>query len=196
MARLSRPFLALTSLLCLALAGRGLAACAGDDDDVLGAGSDDGGGTTADAERSDGSTEEEGDAGRTPDAAKKPDSPFTEECPGKPKATHPGETCIGFGSKGSSCNDACGRPYGYVCVDGGPPGFPSCVRASASSLGETYCCTTNECVAQPDRDSVCNGASGKPHSYACPPHDDGGTASKPGCEQKSDELGVPLFCCP
>ncbi len=194
MARLSRSALALSSLALLGLAGRGLAACAGDDDDVVGIATDDGG--PAEESRPDGSSREEGGAGSAPDAAKKPDSPFTEECPGKPKATQPGETCIGFGSKGSSCNDACGRPYGYVCVDGGPPGFASCVRASSSSLGETYCCTTNECVAQPDRDGVCSGALGKPHSYACPPHDDGGTASRPGCEQKSDELGVPLFCCP
>src|SRR4051794_34339243 len=41
-----------------------------------------------------------------------------------------GETCIGFG-KGSPCDPLCGLgAYGYVCFNGGPPGFAGCIQAS------------------------------------------------------------------
>jgi hypothetical protein len=113
-------------------------------------------------------------------------------------AAKSGETCTGFG-KGSPCGDA-GLPlYGYICVNGGPPGFVGCVQASASAFGETYCCPSNDCVAEPDQDPQCTGVSGKPHLYQCPPDgtDGGSVAPTAGCAAKSLP-GSPYayYCCP
>ena len=109
-----------------------------------------------------------------------------------------GETCIGFGS-GTPCNDACGL-YGYRCFGGHPPGLTGCLQVNASALlGETYCCATNACVAEPDQDAMCAGFPGKPHRFQCPPTADGGTVAAPlGCVAAGSG-GTALeqfYCCP
>lgn len=112
----------------------------------------------------------------------------------KPKT---GETCIGFGKK-DPCNAACGE-YGYVCFGGGPPNIDGCLQVTSSTLGETYCCAKNTCVAEPDQDSKCAGVSGKPHRFQCPPDGTGSNvAPPPSCVEK-DSGGTELekfFCCP
>ncbi len=139
------------------------------------------------------------DAGTAKDAGKKDASPTSDAGCGRPVVTTPGETCIGFGPKDDPCDPACGQPYGYVCFEGAPPGFASCSLARETSLGQTYCCTKNDCVAQPDLDSMCNGVSGKPHRYQCPPDGDGGHATAPaGCVEKGSG-STPIerfYCCP
>jgi hypothetical protein len=110
-----------------------------------------------------------------------------------------GETCVGFGD-GTGCDTACGLPkYGYVCFNGGPPGFAGCVQASSTgSFGDTYCCPDDKCVAQPDQDPQCAG-SGKPHRYQCPPNGMGGNVAPPtGCADGGSG-GTALerfYCCP
>lgn len=108
-----------------------------------------------------------------------------------------GETCVGFGKK-DPCNVACGE-YGYVCFNGGPPGFTGCYQMSASAFGETYCCAQNKCVAEPDQDGMCAAVAGKPHRYQCPPDGTGSNvAPPPGC-QETGSGGTELekfFCCP
>jgi|GEM_PF-1874605 len=111
-----------------------------------------------------------------------------------------GETCIGFGKK-SPCDPACGLPeYGYVCFNGGPPGFAGCLQTQASAFGETYCCPSNACVPQPDQDGMCAAVAGKPHRYQCPPKGpDAGNVDPPaGCvESGSGASEVEKFyCCP
>jgi hypothetical protein len=120
-------------------------------------------------------------------------------CPPTQTMPSTGETCTGFGA-GDPCDPACGLPaYGYVCFNGGPPGFTGCVRARASTLGDTYCCPNDDCVAEPDQDSQCAGESGKPHLYQCPPNGtDGGSVAPPnGCASKAVG-GSPYAyaCCP
>ncbi len=110
-----------------------------------------------------------------------------------------GETCIGFG-KGTPCDPACGLgEYGYVCINGGPPGFTGCIQASSTgSFGDTYCCPKNECVPQPDQDSKCSGA-GKPHRYQCPPDGTGKpVAPPPGCGDAGGGGSAveTFYCCP
>lgn len=144
----------------------------------------DGAGPTTDGAITDGGTDS---LTVLPDAAA-----FDAACP-KPKvAPATGETCIGFG-KGMPCDPACGLPqYGYVCFNGGPPGFAGCVQASASSLGETYCCPDDKCVPQPDQDTKCS--SGTPHRYQCPPN----VMPPAGCgDGGSGGSNVERFyCCP
>jgi len=142
-------------------------------------------GATADA-KSDGASGDAGDKDACPTPVTKP-------------AT--GETCVGFGKK-TPCGSAgaCGYPdYGYVCFNGGPPGFAGCVQASTSAFGETYCCPDNKCVAEPDQDAMCAGVAGKPHRYQCPPDGLGGNVAAPaGCVANgtgASELEK-FFCCP
>ncbi len=121
-------------------------------------------------------------------------------CPTPKTMPATGETCTGFGATSDPCDPACGLPaYGYVCFNGGPPGFTGCVQARASSLGDTYCCPKNDCVAEPDQDSQCNGVTGKPHLFQCPPDGtDGGSVPIPsGCSAKAVG-GSPYAyaCCP
>lgn len=108
-----------------------------------------------------------------------------------------GETCIGF-AKGSPCG-AGGLPdYGYVCFNGSPPGIAGCTLASSSAFGETYCCTENKCVAQPDQDKTCTGGK-PPHRYQCPPEGDAGATVAPasGCVSAGGGGGLEaFFCCP
>lgn len=110
-----------------------------------------------------------------------------------------GETCIGFG-KGTPCDPACGLgEYGYVCLNGGPPGFTGCVQASSTGgFGDTYCCPKNECVPQPDQDSKCT-SSAKPHRYQCPPDGAGNPVAPPaGCTAAGTggSKVEAFFCCP
>lgn len=119
-------------------------------------------------------------------------------CTGAKTVADAGETCNGFG-KGAPCDTCTPAGYGYVCVGGGPPNIAGCVQVSATSLGETYCCPTNDCVAEPDQDSKCSGKAGKAHRYQCPPTDaDGGFATPPpGCVDVSTPADpYPYYCCP
>jgi hypothetical protein len=117
---------------------------------------------------------------------------------GGPIVTTPGETCTGFGTSATSCDPACGQPYGYVCIGGGPPASSGCRRVSESAFGETYCCPKNDCVAQPDQDGLCGG-SGQPRRYQCPPDGDGGSVAPPAdcVDGGSGASEVEKFyCCP
>jgi hypothetical protein len=65
--------------------------------------------------------------------------------------------------------------------------------------GQTYCCSKNDCVAQPDQDSMCSGSAGKPHRFQCPPDGKGGNVAPPaGCKESgSGATAVEKFyCCP
>jgi hypothetical protein len=116
-------------------------------------------------------------------------------CPKGKSIPDAGETCTGFG-KGDPCTPECGL-YGYVCVNGGPPGFTGCLQMSGGSFGETYCCPKNDCVAEPDQDSHCSGAGGKPHLFQCPPNGDGGfVAPAAGCATTTPLGPYDYYCCP
>jgi hypothetical protein len=116
-------------------------------------------------------------------------------CPQGKSTADAGETCTGFG-KGDPCTPECGL-YGYVCFNGGPPGFTGCLRVSSTSFGDTYCCAENKCVAEPDQDSHCAGAAGKPHLYQCPPDGtDGGSVAPPaGCATTTPLGPYAYYCC-
>jgi hypothetical protein len=110
-----------------------------------------------------------------------------------------GETCVGFGA-GDPCKTACGLPaFGYVCFNGGPPGFAGCVQASSTgAFGDTYCCPDDTCVAQPDQDGMCTTA-GKSHRFQCPPDGAGGNvAPASGCVDGGSGGSAleHFFCCP
>lgn len=120
-------------------------------------------------------------------------------CPKSKVVASTGETCIGFG-KGTPCDTACGLPaYGFVCFNGGPPGFAGCVQASSTgSFGDTYCCPENKCVPQPDQDKACK-AAGTPHRYQCPPDGTGGSVAPPaGCADGGGGGSAVerFYCCP
>lgn len=109
-----------------------------------------------------------------------------------------GETCVGYG-KGSPCNADCGE-YGFVCFqNGGPPGFAGSLLINDNGqFGQTYCCTENKCVAQPDEDGKCTTA-GQTHRYQCPPDGTGGHVAPPaGCaDGGAGATAVEHFyCCP
>jgi hypothetical protein len=109
-----------------------------------------------------------------------------------------GETCVGYG-KGTPCNAECGE-YGYVCFEnGGPPGFAGCLLINDNGqFGQTYCCTENKCVAQPDQDGMCTTA-GKTHRYQCPPDGNGGSVAPPAGCVDGGSGGTALerfYCCP
>lgn len=93
----------------------------------------------------------------------------------------------------------CGR-YGFLCVNGGPPGIAGCTEKSASAFGNSYCCPTNPCVAQPDQNGACGDAgAGKTKRFQCPPLEGGGHSTPPsGCvEHVSGGTQLEKFyCCP
>lgn len=109
-----------------------------------------------------------------------------------------GETCIGF-AKGTPCGSGGLPDYGYVCFGGSPPGIAGCVLGSSTgSFGDTWCCTENKCVAQPDRDKECT-APGTPHRYQCPPQGDAGNTPPPlGCADGGTGASAleRYYCCP
>ena len=139
------------------------------------------------------------DAKSPADAA--PDATTTDSgCPTPKTTAATGETCTGFGKTADPCDPACGLPaYGYLCFNGGPPGFTGCVQVRASSFGDTYCCPKNDCVAEPDQDTRCAGVAGKPHLYQCPPDGtDGGSVAPPALCVSRTVAGSPYayHCCP
>jgi hypothetical protein len=106
---------------------------------------------------------------------------------------------VGFGT-GTPCDTSCGLPkYGYVCFNGGPPGFTGCVQASSTgSFGDTYCCPDDKCVPQPDQDTQCT-TPGKTHRYQCPPDGAGGNVAPPsGCADGGvgGSAVEHFYCCP
>jgi hypothetical protein len=108
----------------------------------------------------------------------------------------PGETCVGYGA-GDTCAAETGK-FGYVCFNGPPPGVAGCKLKQSSSLGNSYCCTENVCVEQIDQGSACNGVSGKPHRFQCPPTASGNATPAAGCEEHnsgSTEVEK-YYCCP
>ena len=107
-----------------------------------------------------------------------------------------GQTCAGFGMS-TPCTTCTPSAYGYLCFDGGPPNIDGCTRVSKSAFGDTYCCSSNQCVAEPDQDSKCVGKPGGPHRYQCPPDGtDGGFVKPPqGCVLESTMV-YPFYCCP
>lgn len=156
-----------------------------------GGGQGEGGSTSNDGGASDGAR----DAAATSDG-----SPGTDGgCPAPVVKPSTGETCVGFGA-GDPCKTACGLPaYGYVCFNGGPPGFAGCVQASSTgAFGDTYCCPDDKCVAQPDQDGMCTTA-GKSHRFQCPPDGAGGNvAPASGCVDGGfgGSALEHFFCCP
>jgi hypothetical protein len=149
-------------------------------------------GSTADSPgaKPDGATDDDGAAsdGGTDSAV---------DAPVDSGANGTGETCIGF-AKGTPCG-ANGLPdYGYVCFNGSPPGIAGCKIASSSGFGDTWCCTENKCVAQPDQDKECKAGS-PPHRYQCPPEGDAGNVPPPAGCADGGPGGSPLerfYCCP
>ncbi len=135
--------------------------------------------------------EEEEDAATAPDAG---------DAGTGSDASKPGETCVGYGA-GDSCKTEQGKPYGYVCFGGPPPGIDGCKETRTSaSLGNNYCCSENDCVEQIDQSAQCNAVSGKPRRLQCPPAGDGGSNVAPpaGCvEHGSGATALEKFyCCP
>jgi hypothetical protein len=120
-------------------------------------------------------------------------------CPFGTQFQSNGETCVGFGVS-SECEAAgsCGR-YGYLCINGGPPGITGCTEKSTSAFGNSYCCPTNPCVAQPDQNGACGDAgAGKTKRFQCPP-EGGGHATPPGGCVEHTSGGTALerfYCCP
>lgn len=108
----------------------------------------------------------------------------------------PGETCIGYG-EGESCETEPGK-YGYVCFGGAPPGVGGCALKTASSVGNSYCCTENVCVEQIDQGAACNTVTGKPHRFQCPPTAGGNATPPAGCvEHNSGSSEIEkYYCCP
>lgn len=109
-----------------------------------------------------------------------------------------GQTCVGYGA-GETCATEQGKPYGYVCFDGPPPGIAGCTLTRESgSLGNNYCCEESACVEQIDQSAACSGVSGKPRRVQCPPTETGNAAPPDGCvEHQSGASDVEKFyCCP
>lgn len=109
-----------------------------------------------------------------------------------------GQTCIGYGA-GDTCATEPGKPYGYVCFDGAPPGIAGCkLTRSSGTLGNNYCCSENACVEQIDQGAQCNGVAGKPRRLQCPPTESGNATPPAGCqEHNSGSTEVEKFyCCP
>jgi len=158
---------------------------------------DDGGSAAESGSGSGGDGDGSTDAAR--DAATANDGGDAGGCPTPIVRPSTGETCIGFGA-GDPCKKACGLPaFGYVCFNGGPPGFAGCVQASSTSaFGDTYCCPDDRCVAQPDQDGMCKTAA-KSHRFQCPPDGAGGNvAPASGCVDGGfgGSALEHFFCCP
>jgi poly(hydroxyalkanoate) depolymerase family esterase len=109
----------------------------------------------------------------------------------------PGETCVGYG-EGESCGMEQGKPYGYVCFGGPPPGVDDCKLKQSSSLGSSYCCSENVCVEQIDQSAACSAVTGKPHRFQCPPTATGNATPAADCvEHNSGSSSVEkYYCCP
>lgn len=110
-----------------------------------------------------------------------------------------GETCIGYGDTGDTCDTEQGKPYGYVCFGGAPPGVKGCkLTRTSGTLGNNYCCEENPCVEQIDQGAACNGVSGKPHRYQCPPDGAGNATPPAGCEEHNSGGSAveKYYCCP
>jgi hypothetical protein len=108
-----------------------------------------------------------------------------------------GETCIGYG-EGETCATVQGKPYGYVCFNGAPPGIEGCTLKMSSSVGNSYCCSENACVEQIDQGSACTGVTGTPHRFECPPTATGNATPPAECEEHnsgSTEVEK-YYCCP
>lgn len=109
-----------------------------------------------------------------------------------------GETCAGYGA-GETCETEQGKPYGYVCFGGAPPGVAGCTLTRESgSIGNNYCCTENVCVEQIDQGAACNTVSGKPRRFQCPPTDTGNATPPADCvEHDSGSTEIEkYYCCP
>lgn len=187
--RLSRSLALVAGASLVTMVAFVIEACSSDDPVGAGA-SDDAAVAPADGSVSKDDSSAPPDAGG--DSAVKPDgAKVTGE------AGPPGETCVGFG-KGTPCGTASYPDYGYVCFDGGPPGFLGCQRASTTSFGDTYCCPENKCVSQPDQDKECKSAAA-PHRYQCPPNGSGGSVQPPpGCADAGGGASPVerFYCCP
>lgn len=197
---MASPFRRLLLPLVLTSAIAASSACSDDPATTAGGGGPSDGGASSKEDGGANRNEGEDDAETDNDSGRSDAEPGDQDAGAcGPIVTTPGETCIGFGAKAETCDPACGQPYGYVCFDGAPPGFAGCRKASESPLGQTYCCPKNECVAQPDQDQMCNGVTGKPHRFQCPPDGNGGNVAPPaGCEEK-DSGGSEVekyYCCP
>ncbi len=154
---------------------------------------DDDSGGAADSDAPDGIRDADGDRDAGAIAEAGPDGCVSGEI--VPDA---GDTCVGFGT-GDSCSTACGLPpYGYVCTNGGPPGFAGCVRVSNSALlGGTYCCPDLQCVRVTSQDNACADAGLGPRLYQCATQTDGGLLAKPaqGCTELGGLPSYRYFCC-
>ena len=134
--------------------------------------------------------------GGSADASDASDASTTPNDAGAEAST--GETCIGYGA-GETCETEQGTPYGYVCFGGAPPGVEGCkLTRESASIGNNYCCTENVCVEQIDQGAQCNGVSGKPRRFQCPPTDTGNATPPAGCvEHDSGSSDVEkYYCCP
>jgi hypothetical protein len=185
----------------IGLAAIALEACSDDDTTGVTGTPEAGAGSEASTSRVDGSDpQQQDDSGASNDGGTKQDGSNNGTC-GPNNASKTGETCIGFGAKPESCDAGC-NPYGYVCFGGGPPAFANCHEMRVSAIvGNTYCCSENKCVAEPDQDQQClDAGAGKTHRYQCPPNENGsGNVTPPnGCvEHVSGTTAVEkFFCCP
>jgi hypothetical protein len=184
--RFALVLILVTSAAGLAVAGAG---CGSDTTSV-------GGGATDDAPSSKpDSTSSDPDATTTGDAAK--DAPSSVDA-SDGGTNGKGETCVGF-AKAMPCGVGGLPDFGYVCFNGSPPGIAGCALASSTgSFGDTYCCTENKCVAQPDQDKECKTAQA-PHRFQCPPNGSGGSVAPAASCVDAGGGGSALerfYCCP
>lgn len=197
---MSRSALALLSITSVVLAGASVTlfadGCGSDSTTASGSSAADGASGDEGGGGDGGSSDGASDSALGPDGGTAGDG----ACPTPKVLPSTGETCVGFGA-GTGCDTACGLPaYGYVCFNGGPPGFANCVQASSTgAFGDTYCCPDNKCVPQPDQDNECTTAAGKPHRYQCPPDGAGGNVAPPNGCADGGVGGSALerfYCCP
>lgn len=148
-------------------------------------------------------TSDAGDAGGSPPDASSSDSSSPGSDAGNDASSSTGdagvgETCAGYGA-GQTCESEQGKPFGYVCFGGPPPGVSGCkLTRESASLGNNYCCAENVCVEQIDQSAACNGVAGKPRRVQCPPTDTGNATPPAGCvEHASGSTEIEkYYCCP